>query len=142
MPQINIGQQGLLKSTPKICRINGDDLLKLVYRNMGNNHAYPFLWSETVTVASGTDEITIVSGVRFHGMSAASYCNVVVTCLSDLNAVNYWIDKDTVNNVIKLKIGSTAGADFNFDIMVMVGVDPNVSTISCRGNTGATQALP
>ncbi len=46
------GQTGLLKSTPKLTRINGDDALALIYRNMGNNHAYPFVWSETITVAS------------------------------------------------------------------------------------------
>jgi len=141
MPDINIGQQGTLKSTPKLTRINGDDAMALIYRNMGNNHAYPFIWSETVTVASGAAEVTVISGVKFHGMEAATYCNVTATPASDAGD-EHWVEKDTVNNVIKVKVGSSVSADTNFDVIVMVGMDPDVATIACRGNTGARQMLP
>ncbi len=138
MPQ---GQTGFLKSTPKLTRINGDDALALIYRNMGNNHAYPFVWAETITVASGTTEVTVVSGVKFHGMDAATYCNVTATALSDPGA-RFWIAKDTSANIIKLVVGTTVSGAVDFDIMVIVGVDPDVASIACRGNTGARQSLP
>lgn len=141
MPDINIGQQGTLKSTPKLTRINGDDAMALIYRNMGNNHAYPFIWSETVTMASGTTEVTVISGVKFHGMEAATYCNVTAAPLSDPGA-RFWVDKDTSLNTISIKVGSSVSDAVDFDIMVMVGIDPDVTTIACRGNTGAAQSLP
>ena len=144
MPDINIGQQGHspgLKSTPKLTRINGDDALALIYRNMGNNHAYPFVWSETVTMVSGTDEVTVISGVKFHGMAAATYCNAVATPLAD-PVDDFWIEKDTGVNTIKIKVGTTLSSAVSFDVIVMVGVDPDVSTIACRGNRGAAQSLP
>ena len=140
MPSLNIGQQGTLKSTPKLTRINGDDALALVYRNMGNNHAYPFVWAETVTVASGASEVTVISGVSFHGMDAASYCKVTAAPLSQSGAA--WVDKDTNANTIKVKLANPAGDDIDFDVIVMVGMDPNITAISCRGNTGAAQSLP
>lgn len=141
MPDINIGQQGTLRSMPKLTKINGDDALALIYRNMGNNHAYPFVWSETVTVASGGTNVTVISGVKFHGMAAATYCNVVATPLSDPGA-RFWVEKDTGANTIKVVVGSSVADAVNFDVMVMVGIDPNVTAIACRGNTGAAQMLP
>ena len=141
MPSLNIGQQGTLKSTPKLTRINGDDALAMIYRNMGNNHAYPFIWSETVTVASGESEVTVLSGVSFHGMDAATYCNVGAYPLQDPGGT-FWAEKDTVNNVIKVKLANPAGDTMYFDVFVMVGMDPNVAAIACRGNTGAAQSLP
>ncbi len=130
-----------LKSIPKLTRINGDDALALIYRNMGNNHAYPFVWAETITVASGTTEVTVVSGVKFHGMDAAIYCNVTAAALSDPGD-RFWISKDTGANIIKLVVGSSVSDAVDFDIMVIVGVDPDVASIACRGNTGARQSLP
>jgi hypothetical protein len=79
MPQINIGQQGKLKSMPKLTKINGDDHAKAIYRNMGNNHAYPFVWAATATVASGTAEVLLASGIKWHGYDLASYASVVAT---------------------------------------------------------------
>jgi len=141
MPDINIGQQGTLKSPPKLTRINGDDAMALIYRNMGNNHAYPFVWSETVTVASGTTTVTVISGVKFHGMAAATYCNTVATPLSDPGA-RFWVEKDTGVNTIKIVVGSSVADAVDFDVTVMVGIDPDISAIACRGNTGAAQSLP
>lgn len=137
MPDINIGQQGKLRSMPKITRINGDDYLALVYRNMGNNHAYPFVWAETVTF-SGTEFELLASGTKFHGMEAATYCRVNVTPLSDPGAALFWVDKS--NSTVTIK--STAAYTGNIDVMVMVGESPDVESIACRGNTGAAQMLP
>jgi len=134
MPDINIGQQGKLKSMPKLTRINGDDYLPLVYRNMGNNHAYPFIWAESRTMNSGT--WTVLSGVKFHGMAAAEYCMVTV---GGTENVNPYVTKDVSNNIITV----TTAASGTVDIMVMVGYPmPDIASIACRGNTGAAQSLP
>jgi hypothetical protein len=134
MPDINIGQQGLLKSMPKLTKINGDDVMSLVYRNMGNNHAYPFMWAETVTF-SGAGTKTLVSGVKFHGMKAADYCRVAV---SGPSGSNPYVTKDSGANTITI----TSSAAGSVDVIVMVGTNPNVTEIACRGNTGAQQMLP
>ena len=141
MPDINVGQQGLLKSTPKITRINGDDALKVVYRNSGNNHAYPFVWGDTITVASGSTEAVVVSGVKFHGMDLATYGSFIVTPCSDPGA-RFWVEHNTSLNVVKIKIGSSAAGAIKFNVMCMLGVDPDIDKLNCRGNTGAAQMLP
>ena len=134
MPDINIGQQGKLKSMPKLTRINGDDVMPLVYRNMGNNHAYPFIFAQSMEMDTGT--WTVMSGVKFHGMAAADYC--MVTVGGTQNTVPY-VTKDSVANTISV----TTAASGVVDIMIMVG-DPeyDISAIACRGNTGARQMLP
>lgn len=133
MPSLNIGQQGTLKSTPKITRINGDDVMPMVYRNMGNNHAYPFIFAGSVTV-TGSEMVTVMSGVKFHGMPAADYCLVTVG-----GTVTATVQKDSALNTV----GVTPSASGTVDYMIMVG-DSNydISAIACRGNTGAAQSLP
>lgn len=139
MPDINIGQQGLLKSTPKLTRINGDDALSLIYRNMGNNHAYPFVWAEQITL-SGTEELLLASGTKFHGMEAADYCNVVVTPAARPTGAIYVVSDPSTKTVT---IKSTASeSNLPVNVMVMVGIAPDVAAIACRGNTGAAQSLP
>lgn len=143
MPQLNQGQTGTLRSTPKLTRINGDDALALIYRNMGNNHAYPFVWSETITLTSGTNAAVITaSGTKFHGMEAATYCNIVATPLENPGSITYWIDKNTTINETRILLSTAVAGDTPFDVMVMVGVDPNIESIACRGNRGASQSLP
>jgi len=144
MPSINVGQMGHttvsggkppLKSTPKITRINGDDYMPLVYRNMGNNHAYPFIWAKTLTF-SGGGTMTLISGAKWHGMPAAEYSMVTTGAPAGLTVS---VAKDTVLNQITVT-SSAAGA---VDVMMMVGYpNSDISTIACRGNTGAAQSLP
>lgn len=131
MPQLIIGQQGLLKSKPKLTRINGDDNLKVIWRNMGNNHAYPFVWGSTHTVSSGT---VVASGVKFHGYDLASYANTTLTVTSGIPNGYVYIEKDTTNNVITVK--STGTNSVEVDIKWMLGEDPSISGLYCRG-TGA-----
>jgi hypothetical protein len=134
MPDINIGQQGKLKSMPKLTRINGDDVMPMVFRNMGNNHAYPFIFGGTVTASGASQPTTVMSGIKFHGMAAAEYC--LVTVGGTVGAV---VEKDTAANTITI----TPAASGTVDYIVMVG-DSNydISAIACRGNTGAAQSLP
>jgi hypothetical protein len=139
MPQINVGQQGKLKSTPKMTRINGDDNMKAVYRNMGNNHAYPMLWATEIT-HSGTETVIITDGAKFHGYDLVSYANVTVTPLADPGAGRYWVDKNADG---KVYIKSSASmSNVAFDVKIMLGEDFDYSTFACRGNTGAAPSLP
>ena len=139
MPQINVGQQGKLKSTPKMTRINGDDNMKAIYRNMGNNHAYPMLWATNVT-HSGTETVLVVSGTKFHGYELVDYANVTATPLSDPGAASYWIDKNA-DGKIYIKSSASMSATV-FDIKIMLGEDFDYSIFNCRGNTGAAPSLP
>ena len=81
MPDIGQFQVGQLRSIPKIVRINGDDNARVIWKNMGNNHAYPLVWGTTHVLASGT-EATLASGVKFHGLDLATYANVTATVAS------------------------------------------------------------
>ena len=124
-------QTGLLKSSPKLTRINGEDNLKVIWRNMGNNHAYPFFWGDNFTVASGESTVVLASGVKFHGFDLATYCNITVTpCY---NAGACYITKDTTANTITLTV-ETAGADAGtdtVDVKFALGEDPVIEGFSC-----------
>jgi hypothetical protein len=137
-------QTGTVSSTPKICRINGDDKLKVIYRNLGNNHAYPFMWSDTVTLVSGT-EVVVASGVKFHGYDLATYGTVVANPLATPGAERWWVEKDTGANVIKIKSTGTL-VDVDFDIIFMLGAAAGserwIEGLYCRGNQGNTPSLP
>lgn len=141
MPQLNIGQQGTLKSMPKLTKINGDDNDKVIYRNMGNNHAYPFVWANTATVASGTTSVVLASGIKWHGYDLATYASVVVTPKGDLGSC--YTVADTVANTVTLYCSSAAGAGgVDVAVMWMLGGDLEAEGLYCRGNTGAAQSLP
>jgi len=138
MPQIGQAQAGTLKSIPKLTRINGDDNLKVIYRNMGNNHAYPFIWADTIPVASGTTEVVVASGVKFHGYDLATYASVSVTPSYDAGAL--YVTKDTGANTIKCTVANAGPGDL--DVFFMVGEDPQIEGIYCRGNNGAMPNYP
>lgn len=134
MPDLNIGQQGTLRSIPKITRINGDDRYPVVYRNMGNNHAYPFIFAGQIS--GGADTYTVMSGVKLHGMEVASYS--MVTVGGTVGTAPY-VTKDTAANTVSI----TTAASGTVDYMVMVGLtDYSAGSEDCRGNTGAVQSLP
>jgi hypothetical protein len=132
MADLGQAQVGLLRSTPKLTRINGDDNLKVVWKNMGNNHTYPLIWGVTATVASGITTTTLVaSGTKFHGFDLLTYANVQVTPLYDAGA--FYVSKDTADGKIKL-ITTNAGANdgsSSVDVKYMLGVDPDITGISC-----------
>jgi hypothetical protein len=140
MPNLNVGQQGSLKSIPKLTRINGDDHLKVIYRNMGNNHAYPFVWASTATMVSGTQEIMVASGIKWHGYDLASYATVTATPNGNIGYL--YKEVDTVANTIKIKSSAAASGDVTIDLIFMLGGEMVVEGLYCRGNHGATQNLP
>ena len=141
MPGLGQPQTGTRASTPKICNIKGDDAAKVIYKNMGNNHNYPVMWADTITVVSGATTAVVASGIGFHGMTVASDATVIATPDGDLGT--YYINKDTANNVVTFVCSSAAGAGGTaVNVMVMLGTDPDMASLACRGNTGAQQSLP
>jgi len=73
MPQ---AQTGKTKSVPKVVRVNAADGEAVLFRNLGNGRRLPFIWGTTVTLASGTTETVVSSGVSFndHDVAAARLC--------------------------------------------------------------------
>ena len=150
MPQLNIGQQGSLRSIPKLTKINGDDNKKVIYRNLGNNHAYPFIWASTVTISGGATTATVADGVKWHGYDLATYASVVATPRGDIG--NYYTTADTNANTITITCSSAPGSDVEVALMFMLGDELLVSGLASRGNTidglasrgnpGAAQSLP
>jgi hypothetical protein len=106
---------------------------------MGNNHAYPFVWGSYVDLAGGADTV-VASGVKYHGMELADNCFVTATVVSGTADGYIYIDKDTANNIITVK--STGSNSVGVDLIFMVGAEPAIEGIYCRGNTGAAQSLP
>lgn len=144
MPQLNQGQVGALKSTPKLTRINGDDSKKVIYRNLGNNHAYPFIWATTTTISGTSDEVVLAaSGISWHGYALVDYANITVTPTSDPDDKHYYVEKNTTTGVIKLKTTAAVSMDVTFDVKWMLGDDEfSAEGLYCRGNHGAAQSLP
>lgn len=140
MPNLNIGQQGTLRSTPKLTKINGDDSNKVIYRNLGNNHAYPFIWANTATVSSGTTSVVLASGIKWHGYDLATYASVIATPKGDIG--DYYTTADTDVNTITLNCASTPSTDTDVALIFMLGAEMVVEGLFCRGNVPETQSLP
>lgn len=140
MPDLSIGQQGTLRSTPKLTRINGDDHNKVIYRNMGNNHAYPFIWASTAVMPDGDSEVVVASGIKWHGYELASYASVVATPEGALGYLT--VTKDTNVNTITITSSAAASGDTDIALMFMLGGDMEVEGLYCRGNSGAAPNLP
>lgn len=140
MPDLNIGQQGKLKSMPKIVRINGDDDKKAIYRNMGNNHAYPFVWASTAVMPDGDTSVVVASGIKWHGYDLATYASVVATPKGNLGYC--YTTADTGANTITLTCSSAASGDTDVALIFMLGNEMEVEGLYCRGNDGAAPNLP
>jgi len=108
-------------SIPKVVRMNADDKEAVVYRNLGNGHRVPMLWGKEITLASGTSEVVVSSGVTYNNFKVADG-KVVATPLSAVAAgLTTYIDKDSINNVVTFKATAAASADCKFDILVFLG---------------------
>ncbi len=129
-------QTGQRKSIPKVVNMKADDSKKIVWKNAGNNHNYPMIWGDTVTM-SGT-EVVVASGVTFHGMTLAENGNVVATPRGQVDS--YYISRDTASNVVKIE--STGSVEADFDVQFMLGANADARYIEnyvCRGNNGAVK---
>ena len=140
MPDLNIGQQGKLKSMPKLTRINGDDHAKVIYRNLGNNHAYPFIWATTAVMEANDSEVLVASGIKWHGYDLASYASVTATAEGNLGTL--YVVKNKVLNTVSIKSTATLASDTDINVMFMLGGEIEVEGLFCRGNVGASQNLP
>lgn len=140
MSQLGQGQVGSLKSTPKLTRVNGDDHKKVIYRNLGNNHAYPFIWATTATITSGTQEVVVASGIKWHGYDLATYASVAAT--PEGNVGYLYVEKNTDTNIIKIKSSVTASADTDVALIFMLGGDLDVEGLVCRGTGAPAPSLP
>jgi len=119
MPQALHGKRS---SMPKVVRVNADDNKACLYKNLGNGRRVPFLYGMTVTLASGTQEVTVSSGVKFNDVKVADGI-ITATPLASDNVGRYYIDKNTTTNEVKLKSTTTAPADVDFDIHIFIGDD-------------------
>lgn len=117
MPQ---AQTGSRKSIPKLVRVNAADGEAILYRNLGNGRRLPFMWGTTVTLASGSTTIVISSGVSFHGYDVSEAIVLVAPLTVSGAALSYYVDKDTVNNVVTLT-ANAPGSDCDFDVILMLG---------------------
>ena len=124
---INVGQQGLLRSTPSKVFVKADDNYKIVYKNLGKNRYIPYLWSTRHVMDAGAD-VVVASGVSFYGMDMVDYASFAVTVVSGTQDGYVYIDKDMDNNIVTLK--STGSNTVGVDIMWMIGQDPTVSMLS------------
>jgi hypothetical protein len=142
MPYLGNYQTGELKSKPRLTRINGDDNAAVIYRNLGNNHAYPFVFADTFTVVSGATTVVLASGIKFHGYDLATYGKIAVTPAFDSGA--YYITKDSSANVISFTCTNAGASDGSstVDVLFMLGEDAEVDGLYCRGNRGAAPSLP
>lgn len=105
--------------TPKVVRINGDDNMTIIYRNLGNGRRVPFLLGTSVTVASGSYTADILSGTKIHGYKISDAV-VQVTPTNDVVSGRYWIEKDS--STPKLVIHQANNdVTANYDIYVFLG---------------------
>ena len=111
------------RSMPKVVRVNADDKDACLYKNLGNGRRVPFLWATTVTLASGTTEILVASGVEFNEFKISEGKFSALPLSSD-DVGRYYIDKDTSANMATLKVTTAvAAANVDFDVMVFLGED-------------------
>jgi hypothetical protein len=141
MPQLGQAQSGKLRSTPKQLNVKASDKYALMFKNYGNNHNAPFIWSSTATVASGVSEVTVVSGIKFYDMDLATYGNFVATPTSDPGD-DFWISQDTETNEVKIVVGTSVSDDVTFNVQVMLGADVDISAYSTRGTGAPQQSYP
>jgi hypothetical protein len=114
------------KSTsPKVVRVNAADNKAVLYRNLGNGRRLPFIWGDTFTLASGTTEVVVSSGVSFNEHDVSEAIMTVLPLTSSGAALSVYVDKDTDNNVVKLVSTSQPAVDCEFDVLIMLGVGHN-----------------
>jgi len=143
MPQALSGKR---RSMPKVCTILGDDNLKIAYRKAGNNHVPPVFWGDSFTMVSGATEVVIASGISFHGSdlvsAVAGYsANITASPCGDPKG-RWYIEKNANFNVIKIKTTAAMTEDVVWDVKFMLGIDPDIEGIYCRGNRGTMPSYP
>jgi len=141
MPQLGQAQTGSLRSTPKQLSMTTSDKHALIFRNMGNNHNMPFIWSTTATILTGATEVVVATGVKFYDMELATAGNFYVTPTEDPGS-RYWVDANTGTNVVKIKLQTAPAADITFNVQCILGNTVDISKYHTRGTGAPQQSLP
>jgi len=120
------------RSIPKVVRVNADDNLACVYKNLGNGRRVPFIWGATVTLASGTTEVVVASGINFSGFTPETGLVQVTPVFTVTSGVTYntdllgkvYIEKDVDNALLTLK-STVSGIDYDtaWDVLIFLGDD-------------------
>lgn len=115
--------QAILKSrsTPKVVRVNAGDGEAVLYKNLGNGRRVPFLWGNTITLASGTTEVLVSSGVEFSNHKVADGVIFVTPLSAAAASLAFYVDKNVTDNVVKVVSTAAPSADVDFDVLVLVG---------------------
>jgi len=115
--------QAILKSRsiPKVVRVNAGDGEAVLYKNLGNGRRVPFLWGNTVTLASGTTEVLVSSGVEFNEHKVADGMIFATPLSSDAASLTFYVAKDITNNVVKIVSTAAASKDSKFDVLAFLG---------------------
>ena len=127
---------GKHNSIPKVTSLKADDDKKVVFKEIGNNHSYPFMWCDTISM-NGTEAV-VASGVVFHGYELATHGNITITPKSAVTTP-YYVTTDTANNVVKIE--STASITSDFYVQIMLGANSDsrfIEKLVCRGNNSVT----
>ena len=88
-------------------------------------------WATTVTLASATTEVVVASGIGFSGYTVASG-QIQIVPVSVINPTSsgsfdaallghYYIEKDQINNIVKLKTTVASSIDTKWDIYISLG---------------------
>jgi len=120
--------------TPKVVRINGDDNMTVIYRNLGNGRRVPFLIGTSITVTSGNTTAVILSGAEFHGYKISDAV-VQVTPTSEGITGRYWVEKAPLTPALVLN-QTNNDVTATYDIYVFLG-DAASSTL--YGSTSSNQ---
>ena len=124
---INVGQQGLLKSTPSKVLVKADDNYRVIYKNVGKDRNIPIVWSTTHVVISGADTV-IASGVELYGRDLASYASFAATVVSGTQDGYVYVSKDVSNNIVTLK--STGSNTVGVDVTWLLGENPATTLLA------------
>jgi len=126
------------RSIPKVVRVNADDDKACLYKNLGNGRRIPFIWGDTVTLASGTTEVVVASGVSFNDFTPETGIIQVTPVFTVTSGVSYdttvlgkvYVEKDVTNKTLKLKSTVAAGQDTDFDVTVFLGDEATFTSSS------------
>jgi len=119
------------RSIPKVVRVNADDNLACVYKNLGNGRRIPFIWGATITLASGTTEVVVASGISFNEFTPETGIVQVTPVFTVTSGISYdntvlgkvYVIKDVDNKLLKLKSTVSAVIDTDFDVTIFLGDD-------------------
>jgi hypothetical protein len=109
------------KSMPKVVRVNAGDGEAVLYKNLGNGQRIPLLWADTVTLASGTTEVVVSSGVDLGDHKVAEGHIYAMPLSAAGAALATYVSKNTSTNVVKLVSTGAPSADCLFDVLIFVG---------------------